>query len=231
MNFVDIFILVCLGLGAFFGFRKGVIKSLVQLIGTVSIALIAYILKDYLANFLMEKLPFFNFGGIFNGLSAMNILIYELLSFIVIYIVLYCILNIIISISGLIEKLLKLTIVLAIPSKILGAILGAIEGLAFAFIIIFVLFQTAPTTNYVKDSATGIILLERLPFMSQVMAKTTLAMEDINNLIADFGENEDKKDLNVKILSTMIHYNIISKEEVEKLGDAKKVDLENIEFS
>ncbi len=230
MNFVDVIIILFFAFGAFFGFRKGVIKSLVQLIGTVSIAIIAYILKDYLANFLMDKLPFFNFGGIFNGISAMNIIVYELLSFIVIYIILYCILNIIISISGLIEKLLKLTIVLAIPSKILGAIVGAIEGLAFAFIVTFILFQTAPTTNYVKESATGIILLERLPFMGQVMVKTTLAMEDINELI-NTDKSTDKKALNVKILSTMIHYNVISKEKVQELGDAKKIDLENIQFS
>ena len=119
---------------------------------------------------------------------------------------------------------------MAIPSKILGAIVGAIEGLAFAFIVTFILFQTAPTTNYVKESATGIILLERLPFMGQVMVKTTLAMEDINELI-NTDKSTDKKALNVKILSTMIHYNVISKEKVQELGDAKKIDLENIQFS
>lgn len=230
MNFVDIIIIVCLVLGALSGFHKGVIKSLVQLVGTVSVAIIAYVLKDYLANFLMDKLPFFDFGGRFAGLTSMNILIYELVSFIVIYILLYCILNIIISLSGIIEKILKLTVVLAIPSKILGAIVGAIEGLAFAFLITFVLFQTGPTSNYVSSSKTGIILLERLPFMSQVMLKTTCAMEDISKLIDDFDEEENRKDLNVKILSKMITYNIISKEDVKKLGDAKKIDLENVQY-
>lgn len=231
MNFVDIIIIVFLVLGALLGFKKGVIKSLVQLIGTVSIALIAFVLKDYLANFLMEKLPFFNFGGIFEGVTAMNILLYELLSFVVIYIILYCILNIVIAVSGLIEKILKLTVVLAIPSKILGAIVGAIEGLAFAFLIVFVLYQSTPTSKMVNDSKMGVILLERLPFMGQVMAKSTLAMEDINELINNFDENGDRKDLNVKVISTMIHYNIISKDEVRKLGEKGKIDLENVQFS
>lgn len=231
MNFVDIIILVCLGLGAFSGFRKGVIKSLVQLVGTVSVAIIAYYLKDYLANFLMSKLPFFDFGGIFTGLTSMNIIVYELVSFIVIYILLYCVLNIVISVSGLIEKLLKMTVVLAIPSKILGAIVGAIEGLAFAFLITFILFQTTPTTKYVSNSATGIILLERLPFMGQMMAKTTLAMEEVNDLIADFDEDGDRKDLNIRIVSTLIHYNVISIESVEKLGEQNKLDLTNVKFA
>ena len=156
---------------------------------------------------------------------------YELVSFVVIYVVLYCILNIFISLSGFIEKLLKLTIVLAIPSKIMGFILGAIEGIAFAFLVIFIMFHIPATTNYVKDSASGIILLERLPFMSTVMNKTTLALDEIVDMANDFKDNENRKELNIRVLSTLIHYNIISVEDVEKLGEDGKIDIENVTFS
>ncbi len=230
MNFVDIIIIVFLVFGGLFGFKKGVIKSLVQLLGTVCVAIVAYSFKGVVANFLMDKLPFFDFGGIFSGVSAMSILIYELVSFVVIYVVLYCILNIFVSLSGLVEKLLKMTIVLAIPSKILGLILGAIEGIAFAFIVIFILFHIPATTNYVEDSEMGIILLERMPFMSTVMNKTTLALNDINKLANNF-KSENRKELNVQVLSTLIHYNIISVEDVEKLGEKNKIDIENVTFS
>ncbi len=231
MNVVDIIILVCLGLGAFAGFRKGVIKSLVQLIGTVGIAVLAYYLKDFVAEFLIEKLPFLNFGGIFEGVSAMNVILYELVSFVVIYVVLYCVLNIIISISGLVEKLLKLTIVLAIPSKILGLIVGAIEGLAFAFLIVYCMFQVNLTTNYVKESTSGVVLLERMPLMGQIMAKTTLAMEDVNKLLNEFKDNDNRKELNVQVFSTLVHYNIIDKDEALKIIKDKNLDLENVTFS
>ena len=231
MNFIDIIVIVFLLLGALAGFHRGVIKSLVQLIGTMCIAIIAYELKGFVANFLIEHLPFFDFGGIFHGVSAMTILMYEMASFIVIYVVLYCILNILITLSGVIEKLLKMTIVLAIPSKILGLIVGAIEGLAFAFLVLFILFHIPATTNYVKDSTSGIILLERMPFMSTVMNKTTLALKDINELANRFKDNDNRKELNIQVLSTMVHYKIITKEEVEKLGKANKIDIENVTFS
>ncbi len=231
MNFIDIIVIVFLLLGALAGFHKGVIKSLVQLIGTMCVAIIAYELKGLVADFLMEHLPFFDFGGIFLGVPAMSILMYELASFVVIYVILYCILNILISLSGIIEKLLKMTVVLAIPSKILGLIVGAIEGLAFAFLVLFIMFHIPATTNYVKDSTSGIILLERMPFMSTVMNKTTLALNDINDLANKFKDNNNRKELNIQVLSTLIHYKIISKEEVEKLGENNKLDIENVTFS
>ncbi len=231
MNVVDIIILVCLVLGALAGFHKGVIKSLVQLIGTVGIAVLAYYLKDFAADFLIDKLPFFNFGGIFEGVTAMNVVLYELVSFVVIYVVLYCVLNIIISLSGLIEKLLKLTVVLAIPSKILGLIVGAIEGLAFAFLIVYIMFQIEFTTNFVKESTSGVVLLERMPLMGQIMAKTTLAMEDINKLLNEFKDNENRKEVNVQVFSTLVHYNIVDKDEVLKIIKDKKLELDNVTFS
>lgn len=234
MNFVDIIIIVCLVIGALIGFKKGVIKTAVQLIGTVALIIVAYTFKDILANFLMSKLPFFNFGGVFSGISSINILFYELISFVVLFILLYCVLNILISLSGIIEKLLEATVILAIPSKILGAILGAIEGLVFAFMLIFVMYQTNLTTEYVEDSNMGIVLLERTPFIGQVMAKTTLAMEDIHELIKEAdkrGNKANKDELNLQVLSTLIHYNIVSKETAEQLIKDNKIELKNAKFS
>ena len=231
VNFVDIIIIAFIVLGGLLGFKRGVIRSLVQLVGTVCVALIAYSLKGYLASFLMNFLPFFDFGGIFTGVPAMSILMYELVSFVVIYVVLYCILNIFVSLSGLIEKILKLTIVMAIPSKILGFIVGAIEGLAFAFIVIFIMFHISATTNFVEESKSGVIILERMPLMSQVMNKTTIALDNINKLANEFKDNDNRKELNIQVLSTLIHYNIISVEKVEELGEAGKLDIENVTFS
>ncbi|MEG0977220.1 MAG: CvpA family protein [Bacilli bacterium] len=231
MNFIDIIIIVCLLVGAFLGFKKGVIKTLVQLIGMFAIIIISYTLKDMLAGFLIKVMPFFNFGGVFEGVTAINIIMYELISFIVIFVVLYCILNILISLSGMVEKLLKLTIVLAIPSKILGLIVGAIEGLVFSFLLIFILFHVGPTTKYVNDSSMGIILLERTPFIGQVMAKSTLALEEINDSIKSFDLKGDKKALNSQVVSTLIYYNLVDKDTIKKLIEDKKLDLENMTFS
>lgn len=230
MNVVDIVIIVIVLLCALLGFKKGVIKSLVQLIGTIAVLIIAYTFKDILANFLMKFMPFFNFMG-FEGITSINILVYEMLSFVVIFVLLYCILNILLSISGLIETLLKMTVILAVPSKILGAIVGLIEGIVLAFMVTFIMLHIGPTKNYVMNSEVGIILLERTPFMGTVMAKTTLALEDIVDVMEDMKDEEDKKVVNAQVLQILIHYQIITKEDATKLIEDGKLDLPNVSFA
>lgn len=230
MNIVDVVIILIILLCTALGFKKGVIKSLVQLIGTIAVLILAYTFKDLLANFLMKVLPFFNYVG-FEGITAINILVYEMLSFVVIFVLLYCVLNIIISISGIVETILKMTVILAIPSKILGAIVGLIEGVIMAFIVTFIMLHLGPVKSYVMDSEVGIIVLERTPFMGTVMAKTTLALEDIAKLVDEMEENDDKKVVNAQVLQVLIHYQIITNEDATKLIEDGKLDLPNVTFA
>ena len=223
MNLIDVISILIILLFGVIGFKKGVIKSLVQLIGTCTVIILAFVFKDYLANFLMDILPFYNFGGIFEGITAINILIYELISFIIIYILLYCLLSIIINLAGLVEKLLKLTIVLAIPSKILGALLGLIEGLIMAFIITFILFHIPATEPLVADSKFSIVLLERTPIIGSLAANSTLALERIDEILEEMDDNTDREDVNFQVLHTLVYYNIISKEDAQKLIDDGKL--------
>jgi uncharacterized membrane protein required for colicin V production len=209
------------------GFKRGVIKSAVQLIGICSIAILSYVFKDMLSSLLMKYLPFFNFGGAFDGLTSLNILMYNLLSFLFIFIILYCVLNILLSLSGLIEKILRLTVVLAIPSKILGALLGLIEGIIISFVITFICFHLPFTESIVGDSKFSIILLERTPILSNISVNTTLTLEEANNVIKDITEETDKEDANLKILHTMIYYRIISSEDAQKLIDDGKLQFTN----
>ena len=73
MNIIDVVSILIILLFGVIGLKKGVIKSLVQLVGTCAVLVLAFVFKDYLANFLMEHLPFFNFGGVFDGISSINI--------------------------------------------------------------------------------------------------------------------------------------------------------------
>lgn len=227
MNWIDIVCLMIILMYVALGFKRGVIKSGVQLIGTLAVLVLSFTFKGLLANFLMKMLPFFNFSGIFNGITAMNILIYELISFVLLFVLFYCILNIIVSISGIIETILKFTVVLAIPSKILGALLGLIEGIVMAFLVAFVMLHLAPTEKKVMDSEIAIVILERTPIIGQIASNTTLALEDINNILKDVTEEEDRDSANFKVLHTLIYYNVISQEDAQKLIDDKKLVFKN----
>ena len=223
MNLTDVVVILIILLFTFWGFKRGVIKSLVQLVGTCAVLVLAWVFKDTIGNLLMKYLPFFDFGGIFTGITSMNIVIYELISFIVIYILLYCILSIIINISGLIEKILKLTVILAIPSKILGAILGLIEGVIMAFLVVFIMFHLPQTESTVAESKVAIVLLERTPIIGAMAVDTTLALEEINEILEEMREEEDRESVNIQVLHTLVKYSIISKEDAQNLIDEDKI--------
>ena len=227
MNIISAVIILIVLFYVVLGFKRGVIKTGVSLVGSIAILIISFVLKDYIANFLIEKLPFFNFGGIFEGITSINILMYDMISFIVVFIILYCILNIVITISGLVEKVLKLTIVLAIPSKILGALLGLIEGVIAAFLVTFVLLHLGPTEQYVMKSPLAIVLLERTPFIGRMTTSTTLALEDINNIVNSLKEDDNRSAANYEVLHKMIHYKVITVEEAQNLITNKKIQFDN----
>ena len=127
MNIVDIIIIVSIVLGVLIGFVRGFFKETVIFIGTILVVVLAFVLKNPLSLILYKNLPFFKFKGIFEGISTLNILMYEILAFIIALAILSIALTIIIKISGIIEKILKLTIVLALPSKLLCDIVVFIQ--------------------------------------------------------------------------------------------------------
>ena len=225
MNVIDIIIIIFVLIFGLLGLKRGAIKSLVQLVGIIAITILAFVLKDYLANFLMDFMPFFNFSGPYAGITSMNILLYEMLSFVVIFILLYCILNILITLSGLIEKLLKVTIILAIPSKIMGAILGIIEGIVLVFIVSFIALHIPQTETEIRSSKIAIVILERTPFVGDTMKNTTVALENIHKILEKAKNATNKNAANIEVLQELIRYNVVSKETVNKLIKDKKIDL------
>ena len=224
---IDIICILIIGIYTYLGWKRGIIRSAVSLIGTFIVCVLSWTLKDVLASFLIEKMPFFNFAGIFNGISAINILIYQVISFVIIFVVLYCLLNIVINLSKIVDKLIKLTLVFALPSKILGAILGLIEGIVTAFLLIFVLFHVPFTTSMVNDSKLGLIILERTPIIGNLSVPTTLSLEEIERIIANDQGSNDIETKNLKVLHTLISYKLITAEDAQKLIDSDKMHFNN----
>ena len=225
MNVIDIICIVIIVLFGIIGLRKGVIKSLVQLIGTCAVIVLAFVFKDVLANFLMKYLPFYNFGGVFEGITSINVLIYELISFIVIYIILYCILSIVINLAGIVEKLIDITVILAIPSKILGGIVGLIEGVIMAFLVAFILFHIPATEPMVAESKFSIDLLVRTPIIDSLASSSTKALEEIDEIVSEMQDNENREEVNFQVLHVLVTYNIISKEDAQRLIDDNKIQF------
>lgn len=223
--FVDILLIVFLVLGTYAGARKGLIKSAVSFIGLVAIVIVSYSLKTPIANFLIDTLPFFQFNG---GLTALNILIYNILSFIVVFVLLYCILNIIITLTGFIDTLLKFTVIWIIPSKIGGALLGFLEAWIFIFLVVFVLTQFSFTNAFIHDSKVSDIILNHTPVIGTFLGNASNAAQDIYEEIEK--SDKDTTALNLTILQIEINYGLITKEKAQELMDIGKMGIDNVLF-
>ena len=76
MNILDAVIITILIVGVLGGMSRGLIKQAVLLIGLVVCLVFAFSLRTPIATFMYEYLPFFKFGGLFSGVSIINILLY-----------------------------------------------------------------------------------------------------------------------------------------------------------
>ncbi len=228
MNLIDwgltILIVICMILG----YRRGVIKGGVRLVGLVVIGIVSYSLSKYLAAFLIKHLNFFNFQGELLGLYSLNILLYNAIAFLFIFLMLYSILNILISIAGLFDKVVKATIILAIPNKLLGAVIGFFEALIIIYIGMIVLAQIPQTHVYTLESKVGSNILNRTPVIRTVGAATSNSVENIYLIIKDKDETPERK--NIKIVNELIKYRIITAEQAQELVDKNKLGLDMVQF-
>lgn len=230
MSIVDaLIILIILACGAI-GFKKGVIKQLVSTVGFVLVVVLAFYLKNPVAEFLSLHLPFFTFGGAFANATSFNIILYQLISFVLVIVVLQTVLNVLIKISGFIEKVLKFTIILGIPSKILGFIVGLIEGFIIVFLILFFLKQPGFNLKIFDDSKLTNPILNSTPILSQIAGDFIDTVNDLTELGNDYYEKElDENTLNLKSIDVMLEHKIITPKYVVKLVDANKINIVGID--
>lgn len=225
MNIVDIIIIIFILLSGIVGFKRGVFKELVICAGTLFVFYLAYQFKDPIGEFLLLKLPMFDFPNLFKGVITLNILVYQLLAFIVVLAILLIIFNLVVSITGLFEKLLRITIVLGIPSKILGFLVGLVEGYVIAFIILFFLTQPAFSFDHFINSKYANAILTSSPVLTNITNDTVELMQDIY----DLKDEEDTNVLNSKILDMMLDKKMVKYETVEKLYETGKINFDGIE--
>ncbi len=221
MNILDAVIIVLLLVGILGGIKRGLIKETVLLVGLVAIVVFAWIFRVPVATFLYKNLPFFGFKGLFKDVSVLNILLYELISFLAVFTILSIILVILLKISGIIEKILKATIILGIFSKIGGAIVGFIEGYIIVFIILLIVNQPFINISGIEDSKLSNIILEHTPVMSSSTSKIRSAIDEIHDVSKRY--IKDKSKLNNEMIDIFKKYDIISDENLNYLKEKGKI--------
>lgn len=220
-SIVDSIIILFLLMGAVVGFKRGVIKSATMFVGAIVVLILSFWLKNPVSKILYSVCPFFNFSGDFEGLTVLNIIIYEAIAFILVYIVLMSVLQIVIKITGGIEKILDFTIILGIPSKLLGALFGFLESYLFVFIALFLLSMLPTTNELILESRLGGVITESSPGLSNLTEESVAAVKEIISIKDQNIHN--KKEYNKKCLDILLKYDIVKQEAVDELIEKGKL--------
>ncbi len=226
MNIVDILIIVFILLGAFIGFRDGFTKALVNAVGVIIVTVIAYVLKNPVSEILMSFMPFFNFGGI----TSLNIVLYEVIAFLLVFSILMIILKIVAVTTGIFETFLKFTIVLGIPSKILGAVVGAIKNYILVFFALYVLsLPTFASWSFINESSYREPILSKTPLLSVVASQTVSVFDDFASLKDKYENSDNTNEFNLETIDIFLKYKVVTPKTVNSLIDNGKLDIDGIE--
>lgn len=229
MNIIDVLIILIIVAGGIFGFKKGFTRELVSFVGIFVVVILSFLLKNPVSTFLYEHLPFFNFGGIFKGITSLNIILYEVVALLIVMSILIAILRVITMVTNVFEKLLKFTIILGIPSKILGMFVGFIEGFVWAFIGLYILSLPVFNIKEIDESKYKNNILESTPILSTLADDTVKVIEEFTALKKEYDDtNIDSNEFNLKTLDVFLKYNVITVESVEKLQEKGKLEMNGL---
>ena len=227
MNIFDIMICLLLIIGFIIGFKNGVVRQGISLAGIIIIFIIAYFLKGYIGNFLCINLPFFNYFGPLKGLTTINIIVYQLIAFLLVFTVLLFIYIVIVKISKVLEKVVDATIIFWLPSKLLGGFLCFIEVYIIIYAVILFLSVPLSTNPYFHNSKGVNIVLYETPFLGKTkFAKSVKNISTLTNNIKK--EKISKEDANKKILVVLVENNVIDIDTVNKLNEQNKLKIKGL---
>lgn len=228
MNIIDaiaiLIILSCMAMGL----KKGFTKELISFLGFFVIVIAAFLLKNPISKILYENLPFFTFGGLFKGITALNIILYEIIAFFIVIAILTIVFRVLLFASSIFEKLLNMTIILGIPSKILGMVVGLVEGFVWVFILFYIV--SLPLFNFkeVNDSKMIGPVLKNTPILSSFTKDFKVALEELSDLKEEYKNEGNKEKFNYDTLNILLKYKIVTTESIEKLNEKGKLKIENV---
>ncbi len=217
-------IILIIGLFTVMGFKKGVIKQVISFVGILLVYILAFFLKNPVADIFYKYFPFLNFVGDLKGLVVLNVIVYQLLAFIIVAGILLVIYNIIIKVTGIVQKLVDLTVILTLPSKIIGGVLGFFEGYFIVFIVLM-LFAIPLSPLGINDSPVAHYIMYNSPILSKSFGGVCDAVKDIFTLVEE-GSDADvsKNKMNLDSMDKLLKYKVIDTKSVDILLDNKKLN-------
>lgn len=227
---VDILIVVFLIIGVVVGYKRGFLENTVRFIGSIIAIVIAYLLKDPLSVFLYTHLPFFSLSGKLEGITVINVIIYELISFIILWIGISIILAILAKLLRLERLTMTLVTKLRIPNKILGVIVSFAESYIFVYFLVLISMFVASIYNFnMEDRLASYVF--KTPILHETFSPTYNALLDISSIATKYESSNDKIAFNADAVEILIKYNLVSQENIDLLIEQGKIQIEHKDVS
>lgn len=224
MNLLDVFIIMIFLSFFVMGFKNGVIREVVNLVGIILVLVVSYLLKDWIGYYLCIYAPFFEFSGALKGFSSFNILMYQGISFFIVFGVLLSIYAMIVKTSALIQKIVNLTIILILPSKILGGIVGILKGWLLLFMSLIILMIPFGSSSFIRESSLTKKILYQTPVISNYTGKFMNSLKDVYEMVHQVRKKKiTSTEADIKSIKIMLDYKMVNRKTVETLLEKNKL--------
>lgn len=225
INILDVAIILILIMSAIVGFKRGAIKEIVSLVGIIIVFIVAFSLKGVLGNVLCKWLPFFNFAGNLEGVTVLNILLYQLIAFLIIYSLLFSVYMIVMKISGIVQKIIHMTVILWLPSKLIGAIVAFITGYVMVFVVLLALLIPLKDTDIFRESRFANYIVYDTPVLASSADNISSSINEVYTLGEELSKGDiSKNEANLETMDILLKYKIVSPETARQLIVLDKLD-------
>ena len=196
---IDAIIVILLIIGALFGFKKGIIKGIVSLGLMILAIVIAWFLKNPIASVMYTKLPFFSFTS---STSLINIIVYEMVAFLIIAIILLILVRIILFFTKLVDKILYIII----------------------FITLFIMYNFTNVYKSIDENTIALRMLNSTPVLTKMVDGEKATFDEIYKLKENYKENDEE--YNKELFNVLIKYKIISTNTAKQLVSEGKIKID-----
>ena len=225
INILDVAIILILIMSAIVGFKRGAIKEIVSLVGIIIVFIVAFAFKGVLGNVLCKWLPFFNFAGNLEGVTVLNILLYQLIAFLIIYSLLFSVYMIVMKISGIVQKIVHMTVILWLPSKLIGAVVAFITGYVMVFVVLLALLIPLKDTDIFIESRFANYIVYDTPILAGSADNISSSINEVYTLGEELSKGDiSKNEANLETMDILLKYKIVSPETARQLIVLDKLD-------
>lgn len=230
MGLIDFLIIVFIITGGLLGFKNGFTKSVVKFLGLVIVLILSFLLKNPISLLLMSIGPFLPFGGLIKGVTVLNILLYEVISFSILFSIFMIVLKVLVKTTSIFEKILNFTIILGVPSKILGLLFGILQNYVIVFFVLY--FLTMPNfseVSVVNNSSLKDPILRNTPVLSIVADKSLKVLDEFKSLSSKYKNSKNVNEFNLETLDLFLKYDVTNVDTINNLKESGKLKINGID--